>query len=258
MSYVHNPVDGCRVYFEDDGGDGSPIVILNGLGDPVAASRAWGVTAKLAADHRLIFVDHRGHGASGKPHESSAYTTALRVADVVAVLDELAIDRAHFIGLSWGARLLFGVGEHAPERVLSLTMGGQTPYAMDPTSHGIAMVTQAFASGHGMNDFIEALGGFGNLDEDARRWTVENDFEALAAAWNQAMVEGDLSGDLARWTVPCLIYAGTEDADFFADAQRAASAIPGARFLALQGLDHITAHASVDEVLPHIKALIYA
>jgi pimeloyl-ACP methyl ester carboxylesterase len=109
-----------------------------------------------------------------------------------------------------------------------------------------------------MNDFIEALGGAGDMDEDVRRWTLANDFAALAAAWKQAMAEGDLSGNLAKWSVPCLIYAGTEDAAFFADAQRAASVIPGARFLALQGLDHLAPHANVEEVLPHIEALIDA
>ena len=54
--------------------------------------------------------------------------------------DELRIERSHFIGASWGARLLFDVGEHAPERVLSLTMGGQSPYAMNPNSTGVRMV----------------------------------------------------------------------------------------------------------------------
>jgi 3-oxoadipate enol-lactonase len=49
-----------------------------------------------------------------------AYATSLRVADAVAVLDELGIERAHFIGTSYGGRLGFGIGEHAPEPVLSL------------------------------------------------------------------------------------------------------------------------------------------
>lgn len=56
----------------------------------------------------------------------------LRAADVVAVLDVLGLERAHFIGTSWGGCLCFGIGEHAPERVFSLTAGGQQPYAIDP------------------------------------------------------------------------------------------------------------------------------
>lgn len=256
MPFASNPVDGVQIYFEDDGGSGAPVVILNGLGDPIAASRRWGVSTALAPRHRCIFVDHRGHGGSDKPHDAAAYTTPLRVADVVAVLDELGIERAHLIGISWGARLLFGVGEHAPGRVLSLTMGGQAPYAMNPESRGVRMVTEAFAAGRSMADFVEALGGLGEVDEEVRTHTLSNDFEALAAAWRSAMDEGGVVSNLTKWDVRCLIYAGTEDTDFFEDARRAASEIPGAHFLSLEGLSHLQAHENVDAVLPHIKALI--
>lgn len=256
MPFALNAIDGTRVYFEDDGGDGPPVVFLNGLGDPLAASRRWGLSQALAPDHRLVFIDHRGHGLSDKPHEPSAYATPLRVADLLAVLDLLAVRRAHFIGASWGARLLYGFGERQADRVLSLTMGGQTPYAMDPKSAGIGMVTRAFASGHGMTDFVEALGGLGNLSDEVRHEALANDFEALAAAWREAMAEGAVAVGLATWQIPCLIYAGTEDADFYEDARRAASEIPGAAFVGLEGLSHLEAHENVREILPHIRRLI--
>jgi pimeloyl-ACP methyl ester carboxylesterase len=256
VPFARNPLDGLRVYYEDDGGSGPPVVLLNGLGDPIAASRAWGVAGALSADHRLVFVDHRGHGGSDKPHDVTAYSTPLRVADVVGVLDDLGIGRAHFIGISWGARLLFGVGEHAPERVLSLTMGGQTPFAMSMEKPGVRRVSEAFAEGRSMQDFVDVMGGFGDIEDWVREDTLANDFEALAAAWWAAMEEGDIVGDLRVWRIPCLIYAGTRDGDFFDDARRAAAEIPNARFLALDGQSHLEAHANVDDVLPHIKALI--
>jgi pimeloyl-ACP methyl ester carboxylesterase len=258
MPFARNALDGCSIYFEDDGGNGPPIVFLNGLGDPVAASRRWGVSAALASDHRCIYVDQRGHGLSDKPHDPAAYTTPLRVADVVAVLDALGIERSHFIGASWGARLLFGVGEHAPDRVLTLTMGGQTPYAMNPDGPLVKMVTRAFSVGHDMSDFLKALGGSPDLDLLENAEVLNNDFDALGAAWRTALAEGDIASDLSQWNVRCLIYAGTEDEDFFQDAHRAAAQIPGAEFLALQGMSHLAAHENVDQVLPHIKALMAA
>jgi pimeloyl-ACP methyl ester carboxylesterase len=100
MPFATNAIDGCKVYFEDDGGAGPPVMFLNGLGDPIAASRRWGVSTGLAADHRCIYVDQRGHGLSDKPHRPAAYTTSVRVADVVAVLDALAMERTHIIGTS--------------------------------------------------------------------------------------------------------------------------------------------------------------
>jgi pimeloyl-ACP methyl ester carboxylesterase len=42
-----------------------------------------------------------GHGKGDKPDEARAYAMALCVADVMAVLDELDIQRAHFVGISW-------------------------------------------------------------------------------------------------------------------------------------------------------------
>jgi pimeloyl-ACP methyl ester carboxylesterase len=116
------------VYFEDGGG-GLPVVFHGGLLDSNEDVQESGIARALSADEfRSIYVDHRGLGCSDKPHEPDAYAMPTRVGDAVAVLDELGIERAHFVGMSWGGRLGFGIGEHAPERVLSLIIGGQQPY----------------------------------------------------------------------------------------------------------------------------------
>jgi pimeloyl-ACP methyl ester carboxylesterase len=177
---------------------------------------------------------------------------------VVAVLDNVGVDKAHFIGASWGGRLLFGIAEHAPQRALSVTIGGQTPYRFDTDTAGVRMVTTAFEAGRSMDDFVTAMGGLGAVDAETQAWTMANDFEALAAAWQAAMMEDDIVADLSKMDMPCLIYAGTNDADFFEDARRAASQIPGAMFVSLEGLSHLEAHANVDGILPHIRKLIEA
>src|SRR5829696_3197096 len=69
---------------------------------------------------------------TSEQHSKSVRSRASTVERPVAVLDELGTERAHFIGNSWGGRLGFGIGEHVPERVLSLVIGGQQPYAIDP------------------------------------------------------------------------------------------------------------------------------
>ena len=130
MPFATNARDGSQVYFEDDGGAGTPVIILGGFLDPIELVRDAPIARSLQAlsdEFRLIFVDHRGHGRSAKPHEAKAYAMELRVADVAAVLGALDIERAHFIGISWGGRLCFGIGEHAPERVRSLVIIGQQP-----------------------------------------------------------------------------------------------------------------------------------
>ena len=85
--------------------------------------------------------------ADDKPHSGAdAYALTTRVADSVAVLDAVKVDRAHFVGSSWGARLGFALGEHAPERVLSLVLCGNQPYAWNldsPTARAVAAAVAA-------------------------------------------------------------------------------------------------------------------
>jgi pimeloyl-ACP methyl ester carboxylesterase len=193
--------------------------------------------------------------------EANAYALARRVADAVAVLDALGIERAHFLGSSWGARLGFALGEHAPERALSLVLCGNQPYAWNlesPTGQAVAAAVAA-SKREGMRGFVEtfeaALGY--RFPEPERTWTLEkNDPAALGAAWRSAQDEGPVSPDLSAWRVPCLICAGEAD-EMHDDAKRAADEIPGARFVSLAGHSHISAFYEADDLLlPHILDLL--
>jgi pimeloyl-ACP methyl ester carboxylesterase len=90
------------MYFEDWG-----VVVLQssstrGWLDPLQWSQSSRLAYASSDDFRLVFADHRGQGRSDKPHEVGAYSLPSRCADVIAVLDTLSIDRAHFIGFSLG------------------------------------------------------------------------------------------------------------------------------------------------------------
>lgn len=259
MPFAINPVDGARTYFEDDGGSGPSVVFFAGLADPLAYCRTSGLARALSAHTRLIFADHRGHGRSDKPHDVAAYALPLRVADVVAVLDALHIGQAHFVGFSWGARLGFAMGEHAPQRVASLVLCGNQPYAWEPDWPLIRAASDAIAAGirEGMEGFARSLESYTGepLGEPARSWVLDNDPAALDAAWRSALTEGPISRDLSAWRVPCLIYAGTGD-DMHDSARRAAAAIPGAIFVSVPGHTHMTADREVERILPHVLALL--
>jgi pimeloyl-ACP methyl ester carboxylesterase len=253
MPYATNSLDGTRVYFEDDGGGGAAVVLHGGLLDSVADVRESDIVRALpAGEFRLIYVDHRGLGQSDKPHDPEAYTMRLRAADAVAVLDELDIARAHFIGMSWGGRLGFGIGEHAPERVLSLVIGGQQPYAW-PDSPLTRAVTEGLLGTRteGMEALVQAFEQFWDVrfpDPMRARW-LENDPEALEAAWGTVLAEGAVSDDLQSWPMPCLIFIGEGDADFLDQARRGADEIPKAELILLAEADHYAAHISQDHVV---------
>lgn len=261
MPYATNPLDGVRTYFEDSGGSTPPVLFYTGFADPLEVPKTSGLALALSDDFRLIFADHRGQGRSDKPRASERYALPTRVADAVAVLDALDIDRAHFLGSSWGARLGFALGEHAPERVLSLVLCGNQPYAWNldsPTAHAVAAAI-ATSRRDGMNGFVEtfesALGY--RFPEPDRTWILEsNDPAALEAAWRSVATEGPTSKDLGKWQVPCLICAGEAD-EMHDDAERAAREIPGAKFVSLAGHSHISAFYEADAVLlPHILGLL--
>lgn len=253
MPYATNAVDGSRVYFEDDGGHGVPVVLHGGFLDRVDEVRQSNIAEALPAEEfRLIYVDHRGLGRSDKPHEAKAYAMPLRVADAVAVLDELGIERAHFIGMSWGGRLGFGIGEHAAGRVLSLVIGGQQPYAW-PDSPLTRVVTEGLAASEveGMEALLKGFEAFWNVQipETRRARWLDNDPVALTAAWTAALAEGAISDDLSAWRVRCLIFMGAADADFLDQAGQAAQGIPGAEFIVLGEADHYAAHTGQDDRL---------
>jgi pimeloyl-ACP methyl ester carboxylesterase len=261
MPYATNPVDNVRTYFEDSGGAGAPILFYTSFADPLEVAKASRLAQALSGEFRLIFADHRGQGGSDEPREVSAYALRTRVGDAVAVLDTLGIERTHFLGSSWGARLGFALGEHAPERVLSLVLCGNQPYAWNLESPTAQVVAAAIAASKkdGMNGFVEAFeSGVGyRFPEPERTWMLaKNDRAALEAAWRSAQVEGPVSQDLSKWRVPCLICVGEAD-EMHDEAKRAAEEIPGAKFVSLTGHTHISAfYEAADLLMPHILELL--
>jgi pimeloyl-ACP methyl ester carboxylesterase len=256
VPYATNPTDQIRTFFEDLGGDGQPVLVYPGFTDPLEFSKASPLAQELQRDFRLILADHRGQGRSDKPHDVASYALTTRVADAIAILDALRIERAHYIGFSWGARLGFAIGEHAPQRVWSLVLCGNQPYEWPGNSPMLAAVGDAVAAGkeHGMVAFVEKWESLligERLPEPARTWMLDNDPLALDAEFRSAFVEGPISADLTKWNVRCLIYAGEED-EMHANAARAASEIPGATFISLTGHTHFSAERVADQLLPRV------
>ena len=261
IGYATNPIDGVRTAFEDSGGKGTPVLVYPGFADPHEYAKSSPLCQALAGEFRLIFADHRGQGRSDKPHEVGAYALPTRVADAVAILDSLEIEKSHFLGFSWGARLGFALGEHARARFLSLVLCGNQPYEWPLSGPMLTAVTDALAAGRekGMAAFVEtweaAIGQ--RFPEPGRTWALDNDPLALDAEFQSAFLEGRISDDLSGWDIPCLIYAGSED-EMHDRAARAAAEIPGAQFLSLAGYTHFSAERVTDVLFPKVRELFHA
>ena len=108
-------VDGVGIEYEVTG-HGRPVVLLHGFPD---SGRLWRhqVPALAGAGFQVIVPDMRGYGRSGKPEPVAAYSLPLLAGDVLAVLADLEIPRAHLIGHDWGAAVAWVLASVVPEKV---------------------------------------------------------------------------------------------------------------------------------------------
>lgn len=105
---------------------GSPIVFLHGFSQSYLSFLAQLQDPQLVSRHRLIAVDLRGHGASGKPWLREAYAGHLPWArDVRAVVDALQLAAPVIVGWSFGGFVAMDyVREYGPQSVTALLLTG--------------------------------------------------------------------------------------------------------------------------------------
>src|ERR1700678_502679 len=117
-------VSGVRIEYEVTG-QGRSVVLLHGCPD---SGRLWRhqVPALAGAGFQVIVPDLRGYGRSGKPEGVEAYSLMALAGDVMAVLADLGIERAHVVGHDWGAALAWGLASLAPgnvDHLVALSVG---------------------------------------------------------------------------------------------------------------------------------------
>lgn len=115
----------CRVF-----GSGPPLVLVHGL---ACGQRMWmHQTRALRSRFRVITFDQRGHGLSGAPTSADAYSLGHLTQDLVAVLDQLALERCHLVGFSLGGGPALAIAVAHPDRLASLTLIGVGSGTDDP------------------------------------------------------------------------------------------------------------------------------
>ena len=109
--------DGVNIYYEVHG-SGPPLLLTHGYS---STSAMWqGQIAALSKHHKLVLWDMRGHGQSDYPDDPAAYSEALTVADMAALLDEVGAGKAIVGGLSLGGYMSLAFYRSHPERVRAL------------------------------------------------------------------------------------------------------------------------------------------
>ncbi len=235
---------GVGIHYEVEG-QGPPLVLQHGFAGSIDNWRQPAYVDSLSSDYRLILIDARGHGDSGKPHQAEAYRIELTASDVTAVLDDLGVESTHYLGYSMGGDVGFGLAKHSPERLSSLIVVGSQPYGGDPPEAWIPILRQ------GARTWVETV-----VPPKYRPWfsPARMDPEAMIA-WLSLREHAGLADGLSTSRVPTLLIVGEED-DARAGATRCAEEMADATLVVIPGADHLESIARTDRVLPRVKAFL--
>ena len=223
-TYATTP-DGTRLYYEETG-TGRPVIFVHEFAGDL---RSWELQVRhFARRYRCIAFNARGYPPSDVPENPAAYSQTIAADDIKAVLDHLAIDKAHIVGLSMGGFATLHFGFRHPHRALSLCVGG-CGYGAEPNQRARfraeAEAIAGFIKSAKMPAFAEkyAYGPtrvqFENKDPrghaEFKRMLAEH--SAAGSANTQAGVQKErpslyaLVEEMKRITVPALIIHGDED-----------------------------------------------
>lgn len=203
-----------KLHYQLEGREDAPVLVLsNSLGTTLDM---WLPQLPALLDHfRVLRYDTRGHGQSEVT--PGPYTIAQLGNDVVALLDNLQITRAHFCGLSMGGMTGIWLGIHAPERIGRLVLCNTSAAIGVPEvwNSRIAKVRQ-----QGMESIIDDVMG---------RWFTADflihapaQVERVKAMLRNTSIEGyvancaavrdmDQRSELAKISVPTLVIGGKHD-----------------------------------------------
>ena len=230
-------------------GAGQPLVLLNGI---AMTAVSWEVVARpLAKHYRVIRCDFRGQLMTPvQPPENVAY----HADDVIALLDDLGIEKAHIVGTSFGGVVGTLVASRHPDRVRSLTTiasaDGFDEVMADEVARWRAACVASLESndrGH-LSDILEPMVYSPAWVEahKAERAQRRAQISALPDQWFRGLIglldsahSLRLREELERVRCPTLVIAAELDGFVPLDRARGlAEAIDGASFMSIANAGH--------------------
>ena len=246
--------DGVRLAYAT-AGSGPPLVKAGNWMNHLEydwESPVWRhVLRGLAKDHTLVRYDARGNGLSD--WDVGELSLDAWVSDLETVVDAAGVARFPLLGISQGCAVSVTYAVRHPERVSHLILYGG--FAFGPNKSESADVREQFAA---MNTLLRFGWGADNpafrqmftglfmpgatqeqmdfFNELQRRTTSPE----CAFRYRQAVGDFDVRDLLPRVSAPTLVMHARDDAVApFEAGRRLASGIPGARFVAFQGQNHL-------------------
>ena len=231
--------DGVDIYYEVHG-SGPPLLLTHGYS---STSAMWqGQIEVLSKHHTLILWDMRGHGQSDYPDDPAAYSEALTVGDMAALLDKIGATRAIVGGLSLGGYMSLAFYRAHPERVRALLIIDTGPgFKKDDARE--AWNKRAHETGDRFER--EGLAVLKSASRE-RSSVVHRDASGLARAAHGMLTQRDarVIEVLPDIKVPSLVVVGADDTPFLAASDYMAAKIPGAKKVVIPAAGHA---ANIDQ-----------
>ncbi len=233
-------------------GAGPPLLLLHGFSGDSATWRD--LAPAMPQDFRVCRLDILGHGESDKPAAAESYRMSAIAADIIDLLDQLKIERAHLLGYSMGGRLALYLTLHYPARFSSLVLESASPGLADAAEREQRRLRdEALANKietRGIEWFVEywerlpLWASQANLPAGIlagqRRQRLRNDPRGLANSLRGlgAGAQPSLWRDLPTLTAPTLLVAGDLDAKFRRINGAMAQKMPNASLAILPAAGH--------------------
>jgi non-heme chloroperoxidase len=209
---------GVELFYRDLG-RGRPLVLLHGW---TMSNRFWDRQVQdLAADHRVVLPDVRGHGDSDKP--MGDYGPDRHAADAAALMDALDLRDVTLVGWSFGGLTAMHTAAVHPERLAQLVLvnaAGPKYLATEDFPHGHSEETLAGWLERERDDLapwrrfcMEAMPRL-PYDELFLHWLWTESMRTpswCAAPMLEAYARADLRGELADIVAPTLVLHGQHD-----------------------------------------------
>lgn len=218
-----------------DEGEGEPIFLVHGFASSKNVNWVYPTwVSDLKKDgRRVIALDNRGHGDSGKLYDPAQYDIATMASDVIALMDHLAIPQADIMGYSLGSRMTAVLAYNEPQRLRSAILGGIGIAMIEGGGPGenVALALEAPS----LEDVTDPVGRTFRAFADQTR----SDRRALVACLRgsrRLMTQEEAAGI----DVPVLIAVGTAD-EIAGSAHALEEIIPRSQVLGIPNRDHMRA-----------------
>jgi 3-oxoadipate enol-lactonase len=234
-----------------DAGSGPGLLLVHGFGG--AKEDFSDHVGTLAARHRVVTFDHRGHGESDDPPHPAAYSLDRMATDVLGVADSLGVDGFRLLGHSMGGMVARRVVLAHPERIEALVLMDTSPGPVPGLDADLVELAAGIALNEGKDVLKPMLDEAGTLDTPAYlrvlaerpgyREFGERKWDALSGVmWatmaREILHQPDQLALLAGVRCPTLVIVGEQDESFVGPSHEMAAVIPGAELVVVRDAGH--------------------